>query len=76
MILHAWPRVHPQQVSNPTADMPNVPHMQVGIATWMANAAQDLTGKFVGIWLPISAFAALGFEHCIANQVRMLRRCR
>mmetsp|Transcript_8744 Transcript_8744/g.18647 ORF Transcript_8744/g.18647 Transcript_8744/m.18647 type:complete len:452 (+) Transcript_8744:184-1539(+) len=40
----------------------------VGIATWMANSAQDLTGKFVGIWLPISAFAAIGFEHCIANQ--------
>jgi formate transporter len=29
--------------------------------------AQDLTGKAVGIWLPISAFAAIGFEHCIAN---------
>ncbi|KAF5841851.1 Formate/nitrite transporter-domain-containing protein [Dunaliella salina] len=40
----------------------------VGIATWMANAAQDMTGKFVGIWLPISAFAAIGYEHCIANQ--------
>lgn len=40
----------------------------VGIATWMANAAQDLTGKAVGIWLPISAFAMIGFEHCIANQ--------
>ena len=39
----------------------------VGIATWMANAAQDLTGKFVGIWLPISAFAAIGLEHSIAN---------
>ncbi|KXZ54820.1 hypothetical protein GPECTOR_4g891 [Gonium pectorale] len=39
----------------------------VGIATWMANAAQDLTGKAVGIWLPISAFAMIGFEHCIAN---------
>ncbi|KAG2491238.1 hypothetical protein HYH03_010446 [Edaphochlamys debaryana] len=39
----------------------------VGIATWMANAAQDLTGKAVGIWLPISAFAMLGFEHSIAN---------
>jgi formate/nitrite transporter FocA (FNT family) len=33
----------------------------------MAPHTQDLTGKFVGIWLPISAFAAIGFEHCIAN---------
>lgn len=39
----------------------------VGIATWMANAAQDLTGKAVAVWLPISAFAAIGFEHCVAN---------
>ncbi|GBF98659.1 formate nitrite transporter [Raphidocelis subcapitata] len=40
----------------------------VGIATWQANAAQDLAGKAIGIWLPISAFAMLGFEHVIANQ--------
>ncbi|PNW80928.1 hypothetical protein CHLRE_07g335600v5 [Chlamydomonas reinhardtii] len=44
----------------------------VGIATWMANAAQDLTGKAVGIWLPISAFAMLGFEHSIANMFLFL----
>ena len=28
---------------------------------------QDLSGKAIAIWLPISAFAAVGFEHCIAN---------
>lgn len=39
----------------------------VGIATWMAMAAQDLTGKAVGIWLPISAFVMLGYQHCVAN---------
>ncbi|KAI8476113.1 MAG: Formate/nitrite transporter-domain-containing protein, partial [Monoraphidium minutum] len=39
----------------------------VGIATWQANAAQDLSGKAIGIWLPISAFAMLGWEHSIAN---------
>jgi formate/nitrite transporter FocA (FNT family) len=39
----------------------------VCIATWQANAAQDLTGKAVAIWLPISAFAMLGFEHCIGE---------
>lgn len=40
----------------------------VCLAVWQANAAQDITGKFVGIWLPISAFVAMGLEHCIANQ--------
>lgn len=39
----------------------------VGIATWMANAAMDLSGKAIAVWLPISSFAAIGFEHCIAN---------
>jgi formate/nitrite transporter len=39
----------------------------VGIATWMANAALDLSGKAIAVWLPISSFAAIGYEHCIAN---------
>lgn len=39
----------------------------VCIATWQANAAQDMTGKAVAVWLPISAFAMLGFEHCIGE---------
>lgn len=39
----------------------------VCLGVWQANAAKDLFGKFIGIWLPVSAFVALGFEHCIAN---------
>jgi formate/nitrite transporter FocA (FNT family) len=38
-------------------------NMLVAFATWMSNAAQDLTGKAVGIWLSISAFAMFGLEH-------------
>ena len=33
----------------------------------MASFARDATGKFVAIWLPISAFVALGLEHTVAN---------
>ena len=33
----------------------------------MASFARDATGKFVAIWLPISAFVALGLEHSVAN---------
>jgi formate/nitrite transporter len=33
-----------------------------------AMAARSLTGKAVGILFPLSAFASLGLEHCIANQ--------
>lgn len=39
----------------------------VCLAVWQATAATDVTGKVFGIWLPISAFVALGYEHCVAN---------
>ncbi|KAI8470801.1 MAG: Formate/nitrite transporter-domain-containing protein [Monoraphidium minutum] len=39
----------------------------VCIATWQANAAQDMAGKFIAIWLPISAFVMLGCEHIVAD---------
>lgn len=39
----------------------------VNLAIWQSMAAQDFAGKFVGVWLPISAFAALGLEHSVAN---------
>lgn len=35
----------------------------VCLAVWLANCARDFSGKFIGIWLPISSFVALGFEH-------------
>lgn len=39
----------------------------VCLAIWMASAATSLPGKIVGVWLPISAFVAMGFEHSVAN---------
>lgn len=39
----------------------------VCLAVWQGNMARDFTGKFVGIFLPNSAFVAMGFEHCVAN---------
>ena len=32
-----------------------------------ATAAKDIVGKVFGIWLPISAFVTMGFEHSVAN---------
>ncbi|KAG2487888.1 hypothetical protein HYH03_013470 [Edaphochlamys debaryana] len=40
----------------------------VNIAVWQAMTAQDVTGKFVGVFIPVTIFVASGFEHCIANQ--------
>lgn len=39
----------------------------VCLAVWMAAAAQDVPGKILGIYFPIMAFVASGFEHSIAN---------
>lgn len=39
----------------------------VCLAVWLSTSARSVEGKVVAIMLPISAFVALGFEHCIAN---------
>lgn len=39
----------------------------VCMAVFLAGAANDLGGKMVGIWFPISTFVAIGFEHSVAN---------
>ena len=39
----------------------------VCLAVWLAAAADDVSGKILGIWFPIMAFVAIGFEHSVAN---------
>ena len=39
----------------------------VCLAVWIAVASKDITGKILGIYFPIMAFVASGFEHCVAN---------
>ena len=39
----------------------------VCLAVYLAFASDDIIGKIFGIWFPIMAFAALGFEHSVAN---------
>jgi formate/nitrite transporter FocA (FNT family) len=34
---------------------------------WLAAASLNVSGKVILIWLPVMAFVACGFEHCIAN---------
>jgi formate transporter len=36
-------------------------------AVWLAYAGRSVTDKVVALILPISAFIAAGFEHCVAN---------
>ncbi|CAM9139835.1 unnamed protein product [Ectocarpus sp. 6 AP-2014] len=39
----------------------------VCMAVWMSVSASDAAGKFFAIFLPISAFVALGLDHSVAN---------
>ena len=39
----------------------------VNLAVLLGICADDAIGKIAGIWFPIFAFVASGFEHCIAN---------
>jgi len=39
----------------------------VNIAILLAITADDVIGKFFGVWFPIMAFVSTGFEHCVAN---------
>jgi formate/nitrite transporter len=39
----------------------------VCLAVWLSMSARSVEGKVIAIILPIGAFVALGFEHCVAN---------
>lgn len=42
-------------------------NLLVCLAVWLAYAGRSVTDKIVALMLPISAFIAAGFEHCVAN---------
>jgi len=39
----------------------------VCLASWMVYASRTVMDKVIAVMFPISAFVAMGFEHCIAN---------
>lgn len=39
----------------------------VSMAVFLAGAANDMSGKLIGCWFPISTFVGIGLEHSIAN---------
>ncbi|MCW2743604.1 MAG: formate/nitrite transporter [Mycobacterium sp.] len=39
----------------------------VCLGVWLAIAAKDVGGKILGIFFPIMAFVAMGFDHVVAN---------
>ncbi len=39
----------------------------VCLAVWLGMASKDVVGKIIGIWFPVMAFVAIGFQHVVAN---------
>jgi formate/nitrite transporter len=39
----------------------------VALGVWLAYGAKDFAGKILGIWFPVMAFVAIGFQHVVAN---------
>lgn len=39
----------------------------VCLALWLGMSSRSITGKILGLWFPIMAFVAIGYEHSIAN---------
>jgi len=39
----------------------------VCIAVWLAMTSNDAMGKYMGMFLPVSTFVAMGLEHSVAN---------
>ncbi|NMB73610.1 MAG: formate/nitrite transporter family protein [Myxococcales bacterium] len=42
-------------------------NLLVNVAILLALSSKNMIGKFFGIWFPIMAFVASGFEHSVAN---------
>lgn len=42
-------------------------NLLVCLGVWMGYAGRSVTDRCVGVLLPVAAFVALGFEHCVAN---------
>ena len=42
-------------------------NLLVCLAVWLAYAGRSVTDKILALMLPVSAFIAAGFEHCVAN---------
>jgi formate/nitrite transporter len=39
----------------------------VCLGVWISFASKDVVGKVVGMWFPVMAFVAIGFQHVVAN---------
>ncbi|MFI3304813.1 MAG: formate/nitrite transporter family protein [Rikenellaceae bacterium] len=41
----------------------------VCLAVWLGMSSKSISGKILGIWLPVMTFVAIGYEHSVANML-------
>ncbi len=41
----------------------------VCLAVWLGMSSKSVSGKILGIWLPVMTFVAIGYEHSVANML-------
>lgn len=43
-------------------------NFMVCLGVWQFTCAEEVAGKVLALWFPITGFVIMGFDHCIANQ--------
>jgi len=43
-------------------------NFMVCVSVWQATCAEEVSGKVLALWFPVTAFVLMGFDHAIANQ--------
>jgi len=44
-------------------------NLLVCLAVWLSYAGRSVADKIIGMVMPVTAFVAVGFEHCVANMI-------
>ena len=43
-------------------------NFMVCVSVWQATCAEEVSGKVLALWFPVTGFVLMGFDHVIANQ--------
>ena len=43
-------------------------NLMVCVSVWQATCAEEVSGKVLALWFPVTGFVLMGFDHVIANQ--------
>jgi formate/nitrite transporter len=43
-------------------------NLMVCVSVWQATCAEEVAGKVLALWFPVTGFVAMGFDHVVANQ--------